>query len=103
MLDHLICKCIAEAVPVGHELVMLAKAFPDGRQIIGVDLADGMVDLANSRCVEAGIRSFSDTTLHVVSCASHCMLHPKLMQHMHLSNMCGHCCWCHTVTGRGLK
>ena len=41
----------------GHELLMLAKSFPDDRQIIGVDLAEGMVDLANARCAEAGVRS----------------------------------------------
>ena len=35
---------------------MLAESFPDGRDIIGVDLAEGMVDLANARCAEAGIR-----------------------------------------------
>lgn len=40
----------------GHELVMLANAFSDGRHIIGIDLAEGMVDLANSRCKEAAIR-----------------------------------------------
>ena len=39
-----------------HELVMLANAFPDGRHIIGIDLAEGIVDLANSRCKEASIR-----------------------------------------------
>lgn len=39
----------------GHELVMLAESFPDDRQIIGLDLAEGMVDLANARCAEAGI------------------------------------------------
>ena len=32
---------------------MLASLFPD----IGIDLAEGMVDLANERCAEAGIRS----------------------------------------------
>lgn len=35
---------------------MLAEALPDGRHIIGIDLAEGMVDLANARCAEAGIR-----------------------------------------------
>ena len=40
---------------------MLAKSVPDGRQIIGIDLAEGMVDLANARCAEAGVRS---DTLH---------------------------------------
>lgn len=40
----------------GHELLMLAESFPDGRHIIGIDLAEGMVDLANARCAEAGIR-----------------------------------------------
>ena len=44
---------------VGHELVMLAESFPDDRQIIGIDIAEGMVDLANARCAEAGIRSAS--------------------------------------------
>ncbi|DBA86705.1 TPA: hypothetical protein ACH3X1_005155 [Trebouxia sp. C0004] len=34
---------------------MLANSFSDGRQIIGIDLAEGMVDLANARCKEAGI------------------------------------------------
>jgi len=38
---------------------MLANAFSDDRQIIGIDLAEGMVDLANARCKEAGIRSAS--------------------------------------------
>ena len=41
----------------GHELVMLAENFPGDREIIGIDLAEGMVDLANARCAEAGIRS----------------------------------------------
>jgi len=41
----------------GHELVMLANSFSDDRQIIGIDLAEGMVDLANARCKEAGVRS----------------------------------------------
>lgn len=45
------CTCAA-----GHELLMLAKSFPDDRQIIGIDLAEGMVNLANARCAEAGIR-----------------------------------------------
>ncbi len=36
---------------------MLAKSLPDDREIIGIDLAEGMVDLANARCAEAGIRS----------------------------------------------
>lgn len=36
---------------------MLASYFPDDRQIVGIDLAEGMVDLANERCAEAGIRS----------------------------------------------
>lgn len=36
---------------------MLAKSLPDDRQIIGIDLAEGMVDLANACCVEAGVRS----------------------------------------------
>ncbi len=36
---------------------MLANSFSDDRQIIGIDLAEGMVDLANARCKEAGIRS----------------------------------------------
>ena len=40
----------------GHELLMLAKSCPGDRQIIGIDLAEGMVDLANARCAEAGIR-----------------------------------------------
>lgn len=43
-------------VYAGHELLMLADSFPDGRQIIGIDLAEGMVDFANARCAEAGIR-----------------------------------------------
>ena len=46
-------------VGAGHELVMLAESFPDGRQIIGIDLAEGMVELANARCAKAGIRSAS--------------------------------------------
>jgi len=36
---------------------MLANSFSDDRQIIGIDLAEGMVDLANARCKEAGVRS----------------------------------------------
>lgn len=52
---------LSQTLPVmhmfaGHELLMLAKSFPDDRQIIGVDLAEGMVDLANARCAEAGVR-----------------------------------------------
>lgn len=43
-------------VRAGHELLMLAESFPDDRQIIGIDLAEGMVDRANARCKEAGIR-----------------------------------------------
>lgn len=35
---------------------MLAESFPGDRQIIGIDLAEGMVDRANARCAEAGIR-----------------------------------------------
>ena len=35
---------------------MLAKQLPDKRQIIGIDIAPGMVDLANERCTSAGIR-----------------------------------------------
>jgi ubiquinone/menaquinone biosynthesis C-methylase UbiE len=37
---------------------MLAKAFPGKRQIIGIDLAQGMVDIANER-----IEDFSDRVL----------------------------------------
>lgn len=40
----------------GHELVMLAAQLPDSRQVIGIDIAQGMVDLANERCQAAGIR-----------------------------------------------
>ena len=40
----------------GHEMLMLAKQLPEKLKIIGIDIAPGMVDLANERCTAAGIR-----------------------------------------------
>ncbi|KAL0018269.1 hypothetical protein WJX79_009042 [Trebouxia sp. C0005] len=63
--QHTIRRFLAQKLPPGlilvpacgpgHELVMLANSFSEDRQIIGIDLAEGMVDLANARCKEAGI------------------------------------------------
>ena len=39
----------------GHELVMLGEALP-GRQLFGTDLAAGMVDLAEQKLAQAGLR-----------------------------------------------
>lgn len=40
----------------GQELLMLAKALPQDREIIGVDIAEGMVALASQRIAAAGLR-----------------------------------------------
>jgi hypothetical protein len=37
----------------GEELLLLARSLPGQRQIIGVDLAPGMVDLAQQRIAQA--------------------------------------------------
>lgn len=42
-------------VAVGPELLMLAEHFPE-HAIVGIDLAEGMVDRANQLCREAGAR-----------------------------------------------
>lgn len=47
LLNHTRC--------AGHELVMLGKALP-GRQLFGTDLAAGMVDLADQKLTQAGLR-----------------------------------------------
>ena len=39
----------------GHELVLLGQALP-GRQLYGVDLAAGMVALAEEKLAAAGLR-----------------------------------------------
>lgn len=41
----------------GAELVMLAEALPQDREIVGVDLAEGMVVLAMQRLETARLRS----------------------------------------------
>ena len=71
---------ITHFVSSGHELVMLANAFSDGRHIIGIDLAEGMVDLANSRCKEAGIRFVP----HEVQLAVNCIENSSLVR-LHLT------------------
>ena len=41
-------------LPTGQELVWLAEALPE-RQICGIDLAEGMVDVARRRLQAAGL------------------------------------------------
>ncbi|KAK9833418.1 hypothetical protein WJX81_003378 [Elliptochloris bilobata] len=43
----------------GHELVLLGEALP-GRQLFGVDLAAGMVELADQKLAQAGLRLRSE-------------------------------------------
>ena len=49
-------------VTAGPELIMLAEHFPD-HAIVGIDLAEGMVDRANQLCREAGVRQVPRTHL----------------------------------------
>ncbi len=46
----------------GHELVLLGQALP-GRQLYGVDLAAGMVALAEEKLAAAGLRCAEGTRL----------------------------------------
>ena len=57
-----LCRLLLEQAAVqnqrrcaGHELVILGEALP-GRQLFGIDLAAGMVDLAEQKLTQAGLR-----------------------------------------------
>lgn len=45
-------------VLVGAELILLAKALPLERQIVGIDLAEGMIVLASQRLSKYSRRYF---------------------------------------------
>ncbi|KAK9812612.1 hypothetical protein WJX72_000552 [[Myrmecia] bisecta] len=45
---------VVPACGPGHELLMLAKALPESVRILGIDLAEGMVEVANQRIEAAG-------------------------------------------------